>query len=81
MTGAVVEFDEIEWDEGNREKCQRRGVSIVEIEQALSEIRLVVDDPFQAEKRYRTVGRTGAGRQVFAVFTLRGGKPRPISAR
>jgi uncharacterized protein len=47
----------------------------------LSAIRFVVDDPFAGEKRYRTVGRTRAGRYVFAVFTLRGSKLRPISVR
>ena len=44
-------------------------------------IRFVVDDPFPGEKRYRTVGRTEAGRYVFAVFTLRRSKLRPASVR
>jgi uncharacterized DUF497 family protein len=77
----VIEFDGFDWDDGNREKCQKHGVSIGEIEQALAVIRLVVDDPYPGEKRYRTVGRTEAGRHLFAVFTLRGAKLRPISVR
>ena len=40
-----MEFDGFDWDDGNREKCQRHGVSIAEIEHALSAIRFVVDDP------------------------------------
>lgn len=76
-----MEFDGFDWDEGNRAKCQKHGVSLAEIEQALAVIRFVVDDPFPGEKRYRTVGRTDTGRHVFAVFTLRGSKLRPISVR
>lgn len=81
MIETAVEFDGFDWDEGNREKCQKHGVSLAEIEQALRLIRFVVDDPFPGEKRYRTVGRTDAGRHVFAVFTLRGSKLRPVSVR
>ena len=81
MTETSVEFDGFDWDEGNREKCQKHGVSLPEIEQALRLIRFVVDDPFPGEKRYRTVGRTEAGRYVFAVFTLPGSKLRPVSVR
>ena len=76
-----MEFDGFDWGDGNRAKCQRHGVSIEEIEQALSAIRFVVDDPSPVEKRYRTVGRTRAGRWIFAVFTMRGRRLRPISGR
>lgn len=76
-----MEFDGFDWDEGNRAKCQMHGVSIAEVEEALSNVRLVVDDPSPFEKRYRTVGRTTAGRHVFAVFTMRGALLRPISVR
>lgn len=79
---AGVEFDGFEWDEGNRAKCRKHGVSIREIEEALSVVEFVVDDPFAGdEKRYRTVGRTRAGRYVFAAFTVRKGRLRPISVR
>jgi uncharacterized DUF497 family protein len=76
-----VRFDGFDWDEGNREKCQKHGVSIAEIEEVLSSIRFVIDDPAPTEKRYRTVGKTSAGRYVFAVFTLRDTKLRPVSVR
>ncbi len=81
MRDDAIEFDGFDWDDGNLEKCQKHGVSIAEIEQALSVIRYVVDDPFPDEKRYRTVGRTRAGRYVFAVFMLRESKLRPVSVR
>lgn len=81
MSEVPISFDGFDWDEGNRAKCQKHGVSVAEIEEALSVIRYVVDDPFPGEKRYRTVGRTRAGRHIFAVFTLRGSKLRPISVR
>ncbi len=76
-----MEIDGFDWDEGNRAKCQMHGVSIAEVEEALSVVRFVVDDPSPVEKRFRTVGRTRGGRHVFAVFTMRGTLLRPISVR
>jgi uncharacterized DUF497 family protein len=76
-----VRFDGFDWDDGNRERCRKHGVSIEEIEEALHVISFVIDDPFPGEKRYRTVGKTRQGRYVFAVFTLRGSRLRPISVR
>ena len=76
-----MQLDGFEWDEGNITKCQKHGVTIEEIEEALATIEFVVDDPFEDEKRYRTVGKTRAGRHVFAVFMIRDGKLRPISVR
>ena len=69
------------WDTGNLAKCRKHGVSIGEIEEALGLVAFVVDDPFPGEKRYRTVGVTAARRHVFAVFTMRNGRLRPISVR
>ena len=76
-----MQFDGFDWDQGNREKCQKHGVSIAEIEEALRVIDFVVDDPFEGEKRYRTVGIARSGKHIFAVFTIRGSRLRPISAR
>lgn len=76
-----MQTDGFDWDEGNLAKCRKHGVSVAEVEEALSLIRFVVDDPFDGEKRYRTVGVTRQGRYVFAVFTVRGHKVRPISVR
>jgi uncharacterized DUF497 family protein len=76
-----VRIDGFDWDDGNRAKSQKHGVSLEEIEEALGVIDLLVDDPFSAEKCYRTVGKTKQGRHIFALFTLRGGLLRPISVR
>jgi len=81
---AVAGFD---WDAGNREKCQRHGVSIAEI------VDIFAGDPFvapdlkhgHAEDRFIAVGRDAVGRPVFIAFTIRtkAGRKliRPVSAR
>mgnify|MGYP000613187676 CR=1 FL=1 len=76
-----------DWDDGNREKCQKHGVSIVEIETVLLGDPLVAPDlaHSDAEDRLIAVGKTPQGRAVFIAFTLRtkNGKLhlRPVSAR
>ena len=76
-----------DWDHGNREKCQRHGVTIPEIEAAFQATIEMAPDPSHSgsEDRFRTVYRTAKGRALFVVFTLRhaAGKVlvRPISAR
>jgi uncharacterized DUF497 family protein len=80
----VAGFD---WDEGNRRKCQKHGVSIAEIEGLFWEDHLVSTDVEHSgnEPRARAVGRTTSGRHVFVVFTVRERQGRrfirPISAR
>jgi uncharacterized DUF497 family protein len=76
-----------DWDAGNRDKCQKHGVSIAETEAVLR------DDPQIApasrrsstEERFIAIGRTPGGRAVFIAFTLRdrdGARlVRPMSAR
>lgn len=83
-----MEFSGFDWDEGNRKKCQKHGVSMDEIEDVFfDEGTYVGPDPAHssAEKRFRAVGSNGAGRMIFVVFTLRkqSGETfiRPISAR
>lgn len=81
-----MEFDGFDWDLGNVAKCQKHGVSIVEIESAfLGEPRVGPDMAHsRVEQRFRAVGRTKEGRHLFVVFALRrrGGEVllRPISA-
>lgn len=80
----VAEFD---WDDGNRDKCQKHGVSMAEIEVVFQGRLHVFPDAghSQAEIRYLGIGQTTAGRHVFIAFTVRnqGAKRliRPISAR
>lgn len=81
-------FHGFEWDEGNRRKCQKHGVSIVEIEHVLTHAEtLITPDPknTRSEPRFLAIGRTQTGRYTFVVFTPRqrvaGNRLRPISAR
>ncbi len=84
MRSDIAGFD---WDEGNRGKCQKHGVSIAEIEGLFTgalEIRVDMEHSL-AEERLRAIGQSHTGRFVFLVFTFRerDGKTyiRPISAR
>ncbi len=82
-----MEFSGFDWDEANRRKCQKHGVSIAEIESLFggSVVILPDADHSQTELRFRAIGRTSVGRVVFVVFTERWhGRDmniRPISAR
>ena len=77
-----------EWDEGNREKCRKHGVSIAEIESVFrTPVVIVPDDGHSTdeERRMRAIGKAMSGRHVFVVFTMRphadGDLVRPLSAR
>ena len=80
----VAGFD---WDEGNRSKCRKHGVSTAAIESIFQSPIAVVPDPLhsEAEERFKAIGKTKRGRGIFVVFTfrMRRGKKlvRPISAR
>jgi uncharacterized DUF497 family protein len=82
-----MDFDGFDWDIGNRSKCQKHGVSIVEIESLFSGTLLVAPDILHSgtEQRFRAVGLTIKRRALFIVFTLRQKDGtlliRPISAR
>ena len=84
MTERISGFD---WDEGNRTKCQKHGVSIAEIEALFERTVLVLPDQAHShnEERVRAIGRTEMGRYIFLVFTMRERdgerRVRPISAR
>ena len=74
-----------DWDDGNSPKIQgRHGVVRGECEQIfLGEPLLVVGDErhSQSEERWAALGRTYTGRRLTVIFTIRGEKIRPISAR
>ncbi|WP_290652485.1 BrnT family toxin [Aquisalimonas sp.] len=81
----IAGFD---WDDGNREKCQKHGVSCAEIEDMFSRAPAILPDPAHSrdEQRWRAIGQTVQGRYIFIVFTLRPADAevpflRPISAR
>jgi uncharacterized DUF497 family protein len=76
-----------DWDDGNRAKCQKHGVSIAEIESLFRSDLRVAPDPKHShhEDRMIAVGRTSSGRPVFVAFTIRNNRDRrlvrPVSAR
>jgi len=76
-----------EWDDGNRHKCRKHGVSLAAIESAFQgEIAVFPDlKHSQDEERFFAIGKTSEGRGVFVAFTFRhrDGETyiRPISAR
>lgn len=84
MAKIISGFD---WDEGNREKCQKHGLSVAEIEDVFGRPLMVLPDNAHSvtEERLQAIGKTAQGRHVFLVFTVRkcGSKEyiRPISAR
>lgn len=76
-----------DWDDGNRQKCQKHSVSVAEIEAFLSGTPRFAPDRkhSRVEERFLAVGRNSRGRAMFVVFTLREKHGelfiRPISAR
>jgi len=82
-----MEISEIDWDEANREKCQKHGVSIAEIEAILKGSPQVAPDPAHSaqEDRFIAVGRNREGRPIFVGFTFRVRRGRlvvrPVTAR
>lgn len=78
-----MEFDGFEWDSGNRDKCQSHGASVDDIESIFAHRVLIIHDHENsvAEQRFRAIGTTSNDRKLFVVFTMRGHKIRPLSAR
>lgn len=77
----LIEFD---WDDGNTEKCRKHGLSLEEIEMFFKENILSVIPDIKhstSEDRLTATGRMKNGRPVFVVFTIRGHKIRPVTAR
>ena len=82
-----VQVGGFDWDDGNRSKCQKHGVTIAEIEALFVRGLRVAPDPKHSadEDRLIAVGKTVTGRPLFVVFTMRTkeGRPliRPVTAR
>jgi uncharacterized DUF497 family protein len=82
-----MQISGFQWDDGNRAKCQKHGVSIEVIESLfLNPVAILPDEAHsQGERRFRAIGKTVDGRAVFIVVTLRQHRGdtliRPISAR
>jgi uncharacterized DUF497 family protein len=84
MTLQVGGFD---WDDGNRAKCQKHGVTVAEIEALFGRAPRIAPDLRHSadEDRLIAVGNTSAGRPLFVAFTMRttNGRRliRPVTAR
>ncbi|MBC8551532.1 MAG: BrnT family toxin [Candidatus Brocadiales bacterium] len=81
-------IDGFDWDEGNRDKCQKHGVSIPEIERLFTDDLLTVffDEKHSGtEERLIAVGKGHGKKLILIVFTMRKKNRkqliRPISAR
>ena len=83
----VLQVTGFDWDDGNRSKCQKHGVSIAEIESVFRGQPRIAPDPKHStdEDRLIAVGRGRGGRLVFVAFTLRSKDGerliRPVTAR
>lgn len=85
MTETVAGFN---WDDGNREKCRKHGVTVEEVESAFrgGSLRMYPDPAHSTtETRYLGIARIASGRHVLVVFAYREIEKqrfiRPISAR
>ena len=76
-----------DWDDGNRMKCQKHGVSVAEIEALFENNPRVAPDikHAAAEDRLIAMGKTNVGRSIFVAFTIRTMNKRqfirPVTAR
>jgi uncharacterized protein len=86
MTGRdrLRDLESFDWDTANIEKLWRRHrVAPAECEEVFFDDGMLVsyDEESYEEDRYRALGRTAQGRHLFIVFTVRGQRIRPLSAR
>jgi len=73
-----IEFD---WDRENINHLKAHKVTPDEFEQVLNNNPKDLDyDVNDGEERYRSVGLTNAGRFILAVWTVRNGKVRAVTA-
>ena len=83
-----IEHTGFDWDEGNREKCQKHGLTLAEIEQFFAGENLYIAPDIkhsQSEQRFLAIGMGQGDRPMFVAFALRmqkgSNRIRPISAR
>jgi uncharacterized protein len=70
-----MEFDcsGFDWDDGNRKKCEKHGLSIHAIESLFERPVAIFPAPEHSsqEDRFIAIGKTDDGRRVLIAFTLR----------
>jgi hypothetical protein len=61
-----LRFSGFDWEEGNRTKCQKHGLSIAQIESLFAQGPRIAPDPEHStdEDRFIAVGRINTGRPV-----------------
>ena len=81
----VLDFD---WDAGNKDKCEKHGISSKEIEAFFKQESVYIAPDIkhsEEEQRFLAIGRSVKGKPRFIAFTLRTKEGllliRPISAR
>ncbi len=75
-----MDFDAVEWDEGNFDHATPHGVSAEEIEQAISNAVEFRRSKHQSDRR-RIEARTDEGRNLVVIIQLLGSRrARPITA-
>lgn len=75
---------EFDWDEGNRDKPKKHGVTIEEAEEAFFDQNKIVFSDWThstKEKRSTLLGKTRKGRLLNITYTIRKKKIRIITAR
>lgn len=77
--------ENFDWDDGNRHKSLKHGISGEEVESVFRRERYIfagrIIEPVHAEWRGLILGRGDSGRALTLIFTRRGERLRPISCR
>ena len=81
----VPDPENFDWDDGNRHKNLKHGISCEEVESLFCQDHYIfagkIIEPAHPEWRGLILGHGDSGRAVALIFTRRGGKLRPISCR
>ena len=79
----MADWPEFDWDAANVEHIARHGVYPNEVEETLLDPDRVarIARDMRGEVRRAVLGAAEAGRLLFVVYTIRGGKIRPVTSR
>ena len=81
----VPNSENFDWDDGNRHKNLKHGISCEEVESLFRQDRYIfagrISEPAHPEWRGLILGRGDSGRALTLIFTRRGERLRPISCR
>jgi uncharacterized DUF497 family protein len=77
--------ENFDWDDGNKYKNLKHGISCMEVESIFRQDRYIfagrIIEPSHTEWRGLILGQSESGRAIAMIFTRRGEKVRPISCR